>query len=263
MTNPVQVTQEDRSADKPFKFEALSDACCKALRFAFKLRRQNKGTDIPWTGPDYEHANHFAPRHALTAESMEYADEDQGRDALTEIVAVILQLGIEQGRRIRMSDRSELLDKVHGAIFTVRVGWGDHTSIHTQSGMLANPAECLSKAIEALQAEADAVANCPRHAAPTPARTPEHDNDPITPPIYTETITDISRTYAEGIEDAAKVAERMQASILADIPAAIRALGAKDHECSHKRRIDEPNGDTICADCEATLGRWASLGTKP
>lgn len=155
-------------SDKPFGFTEMSDACIKALKFGFSIRRRNKGQDIPWTGPDYDPANHLSPGYALTAESMEYAEEDQGRDALTEVVAVILQLGIEQGRRIRESSRSELLDKTHGATFTVHVGYGDHTSVHTQAGMLAVPRECLAKAIEALQDELARVGKCPRTAALEP-----------------------------------------------------------------------------------------------
>lgn len=148
---------------KPFDFAEMADACKAALKFAFTMRRRNQEQDIPWSGPNYEHANHFPPAYALKAETMAYAEEDQGRDALTEIVSVILQLGIEQGRRIRRDSSSELLDECHGAVFTIRTGWDDQTSIHTQAGMLANPSECLAKAIEALQAEAADVEKCPFH----------------------------------------------------------------------------------------------------
>ena len=64
-----------------FNFDEMSDACQKALKFAFTLRRRNEGKDIPWFGPNYSPANHASPADALTAANMAYAEEDQGRDA--------------------------------------------------------------------------------------------------------------------------------------------------------------------------------------
>lgn len=147
-----------------FDFEKMNEACCKALRFAFRMRRQNEMQDIPWTGPHYEAANHASPADALKAENMDYAMKDQGRDALTEIVSVILQLGYEQGQRAKTRySASELLDRTSGAKFTVKVGYEENnTSVHTESGILSNPAECLARAIEALSDEQARVANCPR-----------------------------------------------------------------------------------------------------
>lgn len=151
---------------KPFDFCEMTAACRATLTFAFNLRRKNRDLDIPWSGPNYEHANHFSPAHALTAESLRYADEEQGRDALTEIIAVILQLGIEQGRRIRRdSSFTPFLDEVYGAVFTVRVGYDDQTSVHTQAGLLAVPDDSLNKAIAALQYELTRTPHCPRAQA--------------------------------------------------------------------------------------------------
>lgn len=163
--SPVPASIPNADA-KPFDFGEMADACRRALEFGFKLEPKNKGKNIPWTGPDYKHANHFAPREALKAERLRYAEEDQGRDKLDEIISVILQLGIEQGRRIRRDfSSSELLDKAYGAVFTIRVGWDNQTAIHTQSGFLANPTGCLTEAIEALQCELSRVSNCPRASA--------------------------------------------------------------------------------------------------
>ncbi len=153
------------SESKPFDFVEITSACRKALEFAFTLKRKNAGKDIPWTGPNYSHANHLSPDEALKAEQLAHAEEDQGRDNLDEVIAVILQLGIEQGRRIRRDNSSDLLDDAYGAEFLIRVGWDDQTSVRTKAGLLAVPADCLAKAIEALQHEASQVENCPRAKA--------------------------------------------------------------------------------------------------
>jgi len=97
--------------------------------------------------------------------SKEEAPDDQGRDALEEIVQLAIQLGIEQGRRIARSDESELLDNANGAVFTLTVGWGDRTHLHTQAGILTDPAECLRKAIKAFEDELSRVERCPRERA--------------------------------------------------------------------------------------------------
>lgn len=92
----------DNNSDPPFLFTDMAEAICSVFRFAFKLERKNAGKNIPWCGPNYDHANHFSPCEALKAERLAYAEEDQGRDTLTELVSVALQLGIEQGRRITL-----------------------------------------------------------------------------------------------------------------------------------------------------------------
>jgi hypothetical protein len=84
-------------------FELIASAICEAVRFAYKLERQNESKNIPWKGPNIgqrERATCHQPREQLSAEMLAFALEDQGRDALDEIVAVALRLGIEQGRRI-------------------------------------------------------------------------------------------------------------------------------------------------------------------
>ena len=88
---------------KPIWFEDLVDPVVEAIRYAYKLERQNDGQDIPWNGPsaardelvsDMDHAV------ALTAKHLEFNLEDQGRDALVTLVSIAVKLGIEQGRRI-------------------------------------------------------------------------------------------------------------------------------------------------------------------
>lgn len=87
----------------PASLEDLTTPICAAIRFAYRLRRQNQERDIPWTGPEIgsdEQANALLAQHQLRATNMAYSLNDQGRDALTEIIALGLRIGIEQGRRI-------------------------------------------------------------------------------------------------------------------------------------------------------------------
>lgn len=89
--------------DKPADFEDLIKPFIPVLRFAYKMRRQNQDKDIPYNG--YEHGSlHVC--HPLVekfkAEQMAYDKDDQGRDALEVIIGAIMQVGIEQGRRIAM-----------------------------------------------------------------------------------------------------------------------------------------------------------------
>jgi hypothetical protein len=92
--------------DEPAMFEPIADAICNAIRFAYKMTRQNINKDIPWSGPNIgseEKATCHQPIEQLSAKTLAYSLEDQGRDALDEIIGLALRLGIEQGRRILRS----------------------------------------------------------------------------------------------------------------------------------------------------------------
>jgi hypothetical protein len=87
-------------------FEKLTKPLVRAVRFAYKLNRQNEDKDIPWKGLDIgwrERATCLSPETQLSAERLRYSDEEQGRDALEEIIGLALRIGIEQGRRITMT----------------------------------------------------------------------------------------------------------------------------------------------------------------
>ena len=92
--------------DKPADFEDLVKPIKKALRFAYKMRRQNQDKDVPWAGPAKtgHEACCLPPKETLKAEQLKYSLEDQGRDALDEIIGIALRVGIEQGRRIVEGD---------------------------------------------------------------------------------------------------------------------------------------------------------------
>lgn len=92
---------------KPASFDDLTLPVRKAIRFAYKLERRNSDKDIPWTGlPKGRHelVCTLPIEQALSAGNLAYSLDDQGRDALQEILAVQAQLAFEQGRRIALAD---------------------------------------------------------------------------------------------------------------------------------------------------------------
>lgn len=90
--------------DKPASFEDITDPLCAAVRFCYGLKRKNKDKDIPYRGYDIgKHCAHVALRaeEKFSVERLVgYSEEEQGRDALVEIMGFAVQLGMEQGRRI-------------------------------------------------------------------------------------------------------------------------------------------------------------------
>ena len=89
--------------DAPANFEDLTAPICAAIRFAYRLQRRNQDRDIPWSGPEIgaeERATALLAQAQLGAVNLAYSLDDQGRDALTEIIGLAVRLGIEQGRRI-------------------------------------------------------------------------------------------------------------------------------------------------------------------
>ena len=86
-----------------FNFRDLVGPVRTAIEFAYRLERRNTGRSIPWDGPnvgDRTLVCGFSPVEKLRCDNLKYSDEEQGRDALTEIVGIAVQLGIEQGRRM-------------------------------------------------------------------------------------------------------------------------------------------------------------------
>jgi len=63
--------------------------------------------DVHWNGPELPksmRATCLLYDERLTAESLRYDEEEQGRDPLEVIIGIAVQLGIEQGRRIHKKD---------------------------------------------------------------------------------------------------------------------------------------------------------------
>lgn len=94
------------------RFVDLADPIVEAIRFAYDVKRKNRGKDIPWNGYNIGERALLSchnQQERLTAGSLAYAESDQGRDALTEIISVAVQLGIEQGRRMEWEHMADWL----------------------------------------------------------------------------------------------------------------------------------------------------------
>jgi hypothetical protein len=96
----------------PASFGDLIGPICDAIRFAYKLERQNTDKDILWQGlpkgrPELAHT--LPIDQALSAENLAYSLDEQDRDALEEILAVLAQLAFEQERRIAYEHHSTWL----------------------------------------------------------------------------------------------------------------------------------------------------------
>jgi hypothetical protein len=92
---------------KPVSFEDLTRPIARAIRFAYEMKRRRADKDIPWDGLQIggrERACSLPVEQALSAENLAYSLEDQGRDALAEILGIQAQLAFEQGRRIALGD---------------------------------------------------------------------------------------------------------------------------------------------------------------
>lgn len=93
--------------DEPADFSQIADPIVKAIKFAYKIKRKNENKDIPWHGLNIgksERATCPGPFDGLSMENLKWSLEDQGREAIEELVGLAVQLGIEQGRRIEKCD---------------------------------------------------------------------------------------------------------------------------------------------------------------
>lgn len=94
--------------DKEINFEDLVKPVIYAIKQVYILDRRGHGIcDVKWVGPDLPKSMRATcPPYdkRLTAESLRYDEEEQGRDPLEVIIGIAVQLGIEQGRRIHKKD---------------------------------------------------------------------------------------------------------------------------------------------------------------
>ena len=92
--------------DEPAFFDELVKGVREAIKFAYKVERKNYGLDIPFIGPEAPApVMGFSGSKRLTAAHLKTSLEDQGRDALAEIIGVAIALGFEQRRRADKQDR--------------------------------------------------------------------------------------------------------------------------------------------------------------
>jgi len=89
--------------DKIVSFVEITEPIREAILFAYTIKRKNKNRSIPWNGLDIgedEKCTCFSPKDQFHLDNLRYSEDEQGRDALDEILGLAVRLGIEQGRRI-------------------------------------------------------------------------------------------------------------------------------------------------------------------
>lgn len=103
---------------KPDSLDAIVRPLRKAVRAAYKLQRKNPRKDIPWTGHNIGKsalAVSYGPHERLTVPHLQRAAES-GRDAMEEILAIAVQLGVEQGQRIMRETMREFQKEVSAEV---------------------------------------------------------------------------------------------------------------------------------------------------
>ena len=85
-------------------FTELTEPVVRAIEACYSMQPREGILDkgVTWSGLDlgaHELAICFSPDEALSGSHLRYSSEDQGRSPLEEIIAIAVQLGIEQGRR--------------------------------------------------------------------------------------------------------------------------------------------------------------------
>ena len=113
------------SESEPWSFEQITEPLVAAFRHAYKLERQNQDVDTPWPqlAPNIDsrqRATTHGIKDRLSAEMLRYSEEEQGREAIVELVGAAVALGITQGLRIAAQDHrerarfDELLERLDG-----------------------------------------------------------------------------------------------------------------------------------------------------
>ncbi len=122
MSHPTHIILPWPEDGSPADFETLTSGIKGAIKSAYQMRRRRRKGDVSYKGLDigqHEKACCLRPNQALTAQSLAYNKEDQGRDALDVILGLAIQLGIEQGRRVTQ-------EKVNERLRLIKVVMADH-----------------------------------------------------------------------------------------------------------------------------------------
>lgn len=83
--------------DSPVSFRELVEQIREAILFAFDIKRKNRNKNIPWEGYDIGEDSKVcwpSPNEKFRVKNMKC------KEPLDVILGVLLQLGIEQGKRI-------------------------------------------------------------------------------------------------------------------------------------------------------------------
>ncbi len=100
-------------------FEKITDPLVRAVKFAYDIKRKNRDKDIPWKGPEIgqdDRACCLLAAQSLKSKNLIYSEEDQGREAIEEIIGLAVRLGIEQGRRIYKESGEMKIMELHARL---------------------------------------------------------------------------------------------------------------------------------------------------
>lgn len=118
------MTNKDWPKDgSPAYFGDLVEQVLNALNVAYKLERQNTDLDLPWEGFDRSREDMAACRplaDTLSAEGLAFSLEDQGREAIEEIIGAAIALGMEQGKRVLLRDMRLRMTTLHMFVRTAQ-----------------------------------------------------------------------------------------------------------------------------------------------
>lgn len=95
--------------DEHVDFSDLVEPVVAAILNTHTVTRKNKGKDVPYAGYALPGtAGTFGTCLHMTAEQMDYSDDEQGRSALSQLVGLAVTLGFEQQRRMMLGDKGEV-----------------------------------------------------------------------------------------------------------------------------------------------------------
>lgn len=101
---------KNKNKQDTWVFSELVDSLRRSVDFSYKLERTNEGKDIPWDGPILTTniliagADNIRERLAeQDPEELKFANKQA--DAMDRVLTCAIQLGIEQGFRMLLSER--------------------------------------------------------------------------------------------------------------------------------------------------------------
>jgi hypothetical protein len=87
--------------DSTASFEQICDFLKAQMKRQLRFRRINRSRDVEWAGPSTPSSFEFpAYEKVFSAPYLQQASKGPGRDALSEFLGALVQIGMEQGRRL-------------------------------------------------------------------------------------------------------------------------------------------------------------------
>lgn len=116
----------------------------ESLKFAYELKRVNKGKSIPYSGlplPRSFLVGDFQIKKKFSRKHLQWQFEEHGREALRIILCTLMQLGIEQGNRINDFDMSP--------IRAIKKLWKDE-QLQAKDAEIAKRGEALKELVDSV-----------------------------------------------------------------------------------------------------------------